>query len=104
MRTSPAIPSNSPRWREGRCQHIVFCGVHFMAESADILTRDDQSVTLPTFAGCSMADMADVGDVLEAWMDLLEHHDLKDPASRSDPEASAGTERAIRSCDLHEQN
>ena len=74
-------------------KHIVFCGVHFMAESADILTRDEQSVTLPNLrAGCSMADMADVGDVLEAWMDLLEHHDLKDPASRSDPEAPAGTD------------
>ena len=77
-------------------KHIVFCGVHFMAESADILTRDDQSVTLPNLrAGCSMADMADVGDVLEAWMDLLEHHDLKDPASRSDPEAPLGQMRAI---------
>src|SRR5687767_11377491 len=40
-------------------EYIVFCGVHFMAESADILTSDDQKVVLPDLAaGCSMADMA----------------------------------------------
>jgi quinolinate synthase len=48
--------------------HIVFCGVHFMAESADILTGDHQSVILPDLnAGCSMADMADIDEVEEAW-------------------------------------
>jgi quinolinate synthase len=47
---------------------IVFCGVHFMAESADILTADHQTVVLPDLnAGCSMADMADEDDVEEAW-------------------------------------
>ena len=47
---------------------IVFCGVHFMAESADILTSDDQVVILPDLnAGCSMADMADLDAVEEAW-------------------------------------
>jgi quinolinate synthase len=47
---------------------IVFCGVHFMAESADILTGDHQRVVLPDLnAGCSMADMADVDQVEEAW-------------------------------------
>ena len=46
---------------------IVFCGVHFMAESADILTGDHQRVVLPDLnAGCSMADMADLDQVLEA--------------------------------------
>jgi quinolinate synthase len=51
--------------------HIVFCGVHFMAESADILTGDHQSVILPDLnAGCSMADMADIDQVEEAWEDL----------------------------------
>src|SRR5256886_12922217 len=45
---------------EGR--YIVFCGVHFMAESADILRRQHQTGILPDFhAGCSMADMADLG-------------------------------------------
>ncbi|HWR83085.1 MAG TPA: quinolinate synthase NadA [Candidatus Deferrimicrobium sp.] len=47
---------------------IVFCGVHFMAESADILTADHQTVFLPNpLAGCPMADMAEMADVLEAW-------------------------------------
>jgi quinolinate synthase len=48
--------------------YIVFCGVHFMAESADILTAAKQQVILPDLAaGCSMADMADIGQVLAAW-------------------------------------
>ena len=47
---------------------VVFCGVHFMAESADILTGPDQQVILPDLnAGCSMADMADIDAVEEAW-------------------------------------
>ena len=47
---------------------IVFCGVHFMAESADVLTGDHQRVILPDLnAGCSMADMADIDQVEEAW-------------------------------------
>ncbi len=47
---------------------IVFCGVHFMAESADILTGDNQKVYLPNpLAGCPMADMAEMADVLAAW-------------------------------------
>ena len=49
-------------------EFIVFCGVHFMAESADILTADHQQVVLPDLnAGCSMADMADIDSVEEAW-------------------------------------
>ncbi|GAB3169191.1 quinolinate synthase NadA [Myceligenerans halotolerans] len=49
-------------------EYIVFCGVHFMAESADILTSDAQQVVLPDLAaGCSMADMAEIGQVEEAW-------------------------------------
>ncbi|CAL9551355.1 Quinolinate synthase A [Streptomyces sp. enrichment culture] len=54
-------------------EYIVFCGVHFMAESADILTTDDQRVILPDLAaGCSMADMATAEQVAEAWDVLTE--------------------------------
>src|SRR5579884_2079666 len=49
-------------------EYVVFCGVHFMAESADILTAGHQQVLLPDLnAGCSMADMADIDSVEEAW-------------------------------------
>jgi quinolinate synthase len=49
-------------------EYIIFCGVHFMAESADILTSAHQQVVLPDLAaGCSMADMADHQQVVEAW-------------------------------------
>lgn len=52
---------------------IVFCGVHFMAESADILTGDHQRVVLPDMAaGCSMADMAALSQVEDAWQRLTE--------------------------------
>jgi quinolinate synthase len=52
-------------------RYIVFCGVHFMAESADILRRDQQAVILPDLnAGCSMADMADIGQVEACWIEL----------------------------------
>ena len=50
---------------------IVFCGVHFMAESADVLSADNQQVILPDLAaGCSMADMADPEQLEQAWTDL----------------------------------
>jgi quinolinate synthase len=49
-------------------KYVIFEGVHFMAESADILTPDDVQVILPDLsAGCSMADMADLDDTLHAW-------------------------------------
>ena len=54
-------------------EYIVFCGVHFMAESADILTSDTQRVVLPDLAaGCSMADMAALPQVENAWDVLTE--------------------------------
>ncbi|EXU68964.1 MULTISPECIES: quinolinate synthase NadA [Streptomyces] len=54
-------------------EYIVFCGVHFMAESADILTTDAQQVVLPDLAaGCSMADMATAEQVAECWEVLTE--------------------------------
>ena len=53
---------------ESVAEYIVFCGVHFMAESADILTGGTRHVILPDLnAGCSMADMADLDSVEEAW-------------------------------------
>jgi quinolinate synthase len=59
-------------------EYIVFCGVHFMAESADILTSPQQQVVLPDLAaGCSMADMARHQQVVEAW-DVLEDAGVAD--------------------------
>jgi quinolinate synthase len=54
-------------------EYIVFCGVHFMAEAADILSAPHQKVMLPNMAaGCSMADMADPDDVYNAWAEMEE--------------------------------
>jgi quinolinate synthase len=54
-------------------EYIVFCGVHFMAESADIVGKDFQRVILPDLgAGCSMADMASIDQVEDAWEQLRE--------------------------------
>ena len=56
---------------QAEARYIVFCGVHFMAESADILRRQHQVVVLPDLnAGCSMADMADIGQVEACWSEL----------------------------------
>jgi quinolinate synthase len=51
-----------------KAEAIVFCGVHFMAETADMLSRPEQAVVLPNLAaGCSMADMADLDSVTDCW-------------------------------------
>jgi quinolinate synthase len=56
---------------ESNARYMVFCGVHFMAETADILARPWQQVVLPDLnAGCSMADMAEIGQVEECWESL----------------------------------
>jgi quinolinate synthase len=57
---------------ETEANYIVFCGVHFMAESADVLGHEGQQVILPDLnAGCSMADMAEIGQVETCWETLL---------------------------------
>lgn len=62
-------------------RYVVFCGVHFMAETADLLTPEGVSVILPDLsAGCSMADMADYDDAVAAW-DLI-HATLKKQAGK----------------------
>jgi len=56
---------------QSSAEYIIFCGVHFMAESADILTSASQKVILPDLAaGCSMADMATANQVQECWKQL----------------------------------
>jgi quinolinate synthase len=59
--------------RHPEADFIVFCGVHFMAESADVLSADHQQVILPDLAaGCSMSDMADPEQLEQCWSDLQE--------------------------------
>ncbi|MCC6805493.1 MAG: quinolinate synthase NadA [Anaerolineae bacterium] len=68
-----------------KAKYIIFAGVHFMAESAAVLGRADQVVVLPNLqAGCSMADMANLEQVLTAW-DELEQVLMDDPAQHVMP-------------------
>jgi quinolinate synthase len=68
--------------------YIVFCGVHFMAETADILSRPEQQVILPNLAaGCSMADMADIESVTACWNELGALYGF-DPSAPPTPDAS----------------
>ena len=76
----------SQKAAESNAKYIVFCGVHFMAESADILTSKAQHVILPNLrAGCSMADMANLIEVKQAWGDILAETGLSDPIFRENP-------------------
>jgi len=80
----------SQKAAESDAKYIVFCGVHFMAESADILTSDEQIVMLPNLrAGCSMADMATLVDVKVAWSEMLASTNLQDPIEKEDPASIA---------------
>ncbi|MDP7202640.1 MAG: quinolinate synthase NadA [Candidatus Poseidoniaceae archaeon] len=75
---------------ESEASNIVFCGVHFMAESADILSRESQRVSLPNLrAGCSMADMANLEQVEDCWEELIAESGLVDPKNRIDQSAPA---------------
>jgi len=78
----------SQKAAESTAKYIVFCGVHFMAESADILTTEEQIVILPNMrAGCSMADMATFAEVDVAWKEIIEQSGLSDPINRDNPDS-----------------
>jgi quinolinate synthase len=79
---------------QSSAEFIFFCGVHFMAESADILTSDKQRVILPDLAaGCSMADMATANQVAQCWTDL----ESLGVASRTTPVTYMNSSAAIKS-------
>jgi len=80
-------------------RYIIFCGVHFMAESADVLARGGQQVILPDLnAGCSMADMAEISQVEDCW-DALERAGL---ASETIPVTYINSTAAIKAfCGEH---
>ena len=81
---------------ESTASTIVFCGVHFMAESADILSRSDQMVILPDLsAGCSMADMADIAQVEACWDTLTDVMGV-DPVERVMPVTYMNSSAALK--------
>jgi len=86
---------------QSKAKYIVFCGVHFMAESADILSGPEQKVLLPDLsAGCSMADMADIDQVETCWANLQER--LSKPAKLI-PITYVNSSAAIKAfCGRHE--
>ncbi len=78
-------------------KYIVFCGVHFMAESADILARPGQTVILPDLnAGCSMADMADITQVEECWEQLVRSGVTEDSGAGVTPITYINSTAAIK--------
>ena len=92
------------RVRESSAQHVVFAGVHFMAESADILTPDEVAVILPDLgAGCSMADMASHDDTLEAWEQITSHLETSGFRGRVIPICYMNCSASIKAfCGQHE--
>jgi len=85
----------SQKAADSKAKHIVFCGVHCMAESADILTSDEHNVILPNLrAGCSMADMATLSEVEVAWEEILKASGLSDPINRPDPDQTVSEDEA----------
>jgi len=78
-------------------EFIVFCGVHFMAESADVLSRVGQQVILPDLnAGCSMADMAEIGQVEDCWEQLVRAGLTDDSGSGITPITYINSSAAIK--------
>jgi quinolinate synthase len=77
-------------------EFIVFCGVHFMAESADVLSAPHQQVILPDLAaGCSMADMADPEQLQMCWRDLEEMGIIASPAEAGESAVASGFSRTL---------
>ena len=82
---------------QAKGRYIVFCGVHFMAESADVLSRREQQVILPDLnAGCSMADMAEIGQVEDCWQQLVEMGLTDDDGSGITPITYMNSSAAIK--------
>ncbi|MEM9414307.1 MAG: quinolinate synthase NadA [Planctomycetota bacterium] len=84
--------------KKNNAKYVIFAGVHFMAETADILTDDGVAVLLPDLgAGCSMADMADYDQTVECWEQLAEVFESAGPRDLS-PLAGASKYRVIPIC------
>ena len=80
-----------------KAKYVVFCGVHFMAETADILTGPDVAVILPDLgAGCSMADMADLDQTEECWEQLTEVFDGPAAGGAGDVHELVGRHQGVR--------
>ncbi len=86
---------------QSQAEYIVFCGVHFMAEVADILSRPDQIAILPDLAaGCSMADMANLANVERCWKELAE---VLDPEASITPVTYINSAADLKAfCGRHE--